>query len=429
MAVEFKLPELGENISAGDVVRVMVSAGDTLAKDQIVLEVETDKAAIEVPASVAGVIAEVKVKPGDKVKPGQTLLTLEETAGKFAPPEAPVPAPVPVSKPAEKNGASETPEPAAAPPPSRAPVPVETASDSGPAAPSVRRFAREIGVEISEVIGSGLGGRVSIEDVKAYSRARAAAAPGSTSAAPPAASAPLPDFSKWGAFERVPMSNVRKATARRMRASWTTVPHVTQNDKCDITEFEEWRKKASKETGVRITVTALLLKVCAAALAKFPQFNASVDESAGEILLKKYRSIGVAVDTDRGLLVPVIRDADKKTLPQLAGELARASEKAREKKLALEDMQGGCFTITNLGGIGGTGFSPIVNWPEVAILGVSRGRVEPVYSPGGFSPRTLMPLSLSYDHRVIDGADAARFLRWVCETVEQPLNLSLEDSL
>jgi pyruvate dehydrogenase E2 component (dihydrolipoamide acetyltransferase) len=425
MANEFKLPELGENITSGDVVRVLVNEGDTVTRNQPLVEVETDKAAIEVPSTAEGKVLSLKVKPGDKVAPGQVILVLDGEGGAAAEP-APAQKEAPAPEPRAENGRREE-----SPPAQPAPV-AAAAATSGPAAPSVRRFAREIGVDISEVTGSGLGGRISVEDVKAFARARAAS--GST-AAPSAgagggtAALPLPDFSKWGEIERTAMSNVRKATSRRMSASWNTVPHVTQHDKCDVTEFESWRKKVSKETGVRITVTALLLKVCSAALSKFPQFNASVDEGAGEIVLKKYRSIGVAVDTDRGLLVPVVRDVGKKTLAQLASELSQTAEKARDRKLSIEDMQGGCFTITNLGGIGGTAFTPIVNWPEVAILGVSRGQVEPVYGPGGFAPRTMLPLSLSYDHRVIDGADAARFLRWICETVQQPLNLSLEGHL
>ncbi|PCI37188.1 MAG: branched-chain alpha-keto acid dehydrogenase subunit E2 [Elusimicrobia bacterium] len=416
---DFKLPELGENINAGDVVRVLVAEGDSIKKEQPVIEVETDKAAIEVPSTVEGVVQRLNVKPGDTVKPGQVILTV---SGNEAPAPAPAPAaeaaPQPAPVPETSNGAT-----------SPVPIAVEPskAQDSGPAAPSVRRFAREIGVEISAVAGTGLGGRISIEDIKAHARTASGAGAVPVGAAP--AAVPLPDFSKWGEIERSALSNIRKATARHMRNAWSTVPHVTQNDLCDVTEFESWRKKASKETGVRITITPFLVQVCAAALAKFPQFNASLDEASGETILKKYRNIGVAVDTERGLLVPVIRHVDRKSLTSLAKELAETSAKARERKLSLDDMQGGCFTITNLGGIGGTGFTPIVNWPEVAILGVSRGRVEPVYGPGGFSPRTLLPLSLSYDHRAIDGADAARFLRWICETVEQPLNLSLEGGL
>jgi len=429
MANEFKLPELGENIDAGDVVRVLVAEGDTVKKDQALIEVETDKAAIEVPSTVEGVIESLKVKPGDKVKPGQVILTV---AG-----DAPAVAVEPIkenaeSQPALTNGASQTsaPVPTPAPTPTAVPdpAPVEGTSDSGPAAPSVRRFAREIGIDIAEVSGTGMSGRISIEDVKAHARSRSSSG-GSSPAAAPSATTPLPDFSKWGETERQAMTNVRKATSRHMRNAWSTIPHVTQNDSCDITEFEAWRKKASKEAGVHITITPFLLKVCAAALAKFPQFNASVDDSTGEIVFKKYRNIGVAVDTDRGLLVPVVRSVESKTLVALSTDLSELAGKARDKKLTLDDMQGGCFTITNLGGIGGTGFSPIVNWPEVAILGVSRGRIEPVYGPGGFAPRTMLPLSLSYDHRVIDGADAARFLRWICETVQQPLNLSLEGNL
>jgi len=295
-----------------------------------------------------------------------------------------------------------------------------------PAAPSVRRMARELGVDINQVAGTGPSGRISVDDVKGHAK-RLVASGGRGGAA---AAEPLPDFSRWGDVERQAMRAVRRKTAEHLSVAWQTIPHVTQFDLADITALEELRKKYAKQTeaaGGNLTVTAIAVKIVASALRVFPQFNASIDFGADEIVLKKYVNIGVAVDTDRGLLVPVIRNADQKNIVQLAVELAQLSEKARTRKIALEDMQGGCFSISNLGGIGGTYFTPIVNAPEVAILGISRASMQPVYQKdtGGFVPRMMLPLSLSYDHRVIDGADGIRFLRWVAEALEQPFLLAL----
>ncbi len=296
------------------------------------------------------------------------------------------------------------------------------------ASPSVRRLARELGVDISMVTGSGPRGRISHEDVKTEAR-RIVSHGGAERALPEAHRAPLPDFEKWGSVERRAMSGVRRKTAEHMSHAWTAVPHVTQHDRADITELEALRKRYAGKTeaaGGKLTVTAIALKIAASALEVFPQFNASIDVANEEIVYKSYTHIGVAVDTERGLLVPVIRDVDEKNILALSVELSRVAEKARNRKLTLEEMQGGCFTITNLGGIGGTSFTPIVNWPEVAILGISRGRMESVHVDGQFVPRLILPLSLSYDHRLIDGADAARFLRWVAEAFENPFLLSLE---
>jgi pyruvate dehydrogenase E2 component (dihydrolipoamide acetyltransferase) len=298
-----------------------------------------------------------------------------------------------------------------------------------PAAPSVRRLARELGVDINVVRGSGPRGRISMEDVKTHVKAvmksvAAGAAPMHGVAAPP-----LPDFSKWGAVERQRMTGIRRATARHLSHAWQTVPHVTQHDKADVSGIAELQKKLGKkveQAGGKLTMTAIALKVVASALKVYPQFAASVDLAHEEIIYKKYCHIGVAVDTDRGLLVPVIRDADHKNILELSVELGQKAEKARAGKLTLEEMQGGVFSITNLGGIGGMHFSPIVNSPEVAILGLSRSRMEPVWTAEKFEPRNVLPLSLSYDHRLIDGADAARFLRWVVEAFEQPFLLSFE---
>ncbi len=320
----------------------------------------------------------------------------------------------------EAADVEQIPESAPAPEPSRSGRVVA-------ASPSVRRLAREIGVDIGQVSGTGPSGRISIADVKAHAKKmnEGPRVPGASVAVT------LPDFTKWGQIERKPMSGIRLKTAQHMSTAWSNVPQVTQFDQADTTELEAHRKRFGEKTkaaGSKLTVTAILLKVAASALKAFPQFNASVDMAASEIVYKKYIHVGVAVDTDRGLLVPVIRDVDEKNILQISIELAQLAEKARNKKLSLEEMQGGTFTITNLGGIGGTNFSPIVNFPEVAILGVSRGGAEAVYHNGKFEPRTMLPLSLSYDHRVIDGADAARFLRWICEALQDPFLLGLEGS-
>jgi pyruvate dehydrogenase E2 component (dihydrolipoamide acetyltransferase) len=310
-------------------------------------------------------------------------------------------------------------------------VPKDISKNVVPAAPSVRRFAREIGVDIHQVRGTGPSGRISFNDVKAYAKnINEKIERGEFPAAGIGiARETLPDFSKWGIVDRQPMSNIRRKTAEHLSYSWSSVPHVTQFDKADITELEKLRGKFGKKVeaaGGKLTVTSVLLKVIASAMKVFPQFNSSVDMERNEIIYKKFYSIGVAVDTDRGLLVPVVRDVDKKNIIQLSIDLAEISRKARDKKLSLDDMQGGCFTISNLGGIGGTYFTPIVNSPEAAILGVSRSVFEPLYTDGKFEPRLMMPLSLSYDHRIIDGADAIRFLRWVINALENPFLLSLE---
>jgi len=297
-----------------------------------------------------------------------------------------------------------------------------------PAAPSVRRFARELGVEIGDVPGSGPGGRIGPDDVKSHVRSVVSSG-GPTFA--PARGHALPDFSKWGEVEIRPMSNIRRATAEHLDAAWRA-PHVTQHDKADVTELEEFRRRHGprvEKAGGKLTMTAILIKIAASAVQRHPQFGSSIDIANNAVVIKKYCHIGVAVDTPNGLLVPVVRDADRKSITEIASELAVLSQKARDRKLSLDDMAGGVFTISNLGGIGGTAFTPIINVPEVAILGVSRGSKEPVWrsTPAGgeFVAREMLPLSLSYDHRVIDGADAARFLRFVCDALEQPMTMVL----
>jgi pyruvate dehydrogenase E2 component (dihydrolipoamide acetyltransferase) len=438
VAIDFTLPELGENIAAGDVLRVLVKAGDVVAKDQPILELETDKATIEVPSSVAGQVKEIKVKAGDKVKVGQTILSVEGGDGaaepaavKDAEPAPPLPSVPPEAPRAVVQDREKVVDF------SRAvrSVSAEPVSDgpAAPAAPSVRRMARELGVEIGEVAGTGDDGRISIEDVKAHAKrlvtmAKSAPVAG-VAPSPLLAGVPLPDFSRWGSIERQPMRGVRRKTAEHLGAVWVSVPLVTQYDTADISGFEEVRKRHAKQTGesgAPLTVTALAIKIVAAALRKFPQFNVSLDMTAEEIIVKKYIHIGVAVDTDRGLLVPVIRDADSKSLLQVSSEVAELAAKARNRKLTLDEMQGATFSISNLGGIGGTNFTPLVNAPEVGILGISRARMEQVFRDGQFIARLMMPLALSYDHRAVDGADGARFLRWVAEVFEQPFLLSLQ---
>jgi pyruvate dehydrogenase E2 component (dihydrolipoamide acetyltransferase) len=301
-----------------------------------------------------------------------------------------------------------------------------------PASPAVRRLAREIGVNVDEVQGTGPGGRISQEDVKEHARRILSSVPSTAGAAGAAAGAraarALPDFQKWGEVDRQPLSNIRRVTADHLSYAWNAIPHVTQFDKADVTALEELRKKFKDQiakAGGNLTVTAMLVRILATAVRKFPQFNASIDTERGELIVKKYVNVGVAVDTDRGLLVPVIRNADRKNISEISIEINQLAARARDKKLTLEEMSGGCISVSNLGGIGGTYFTPIVNWPEVAILGVSRTITEPVWKETAFQPRQMLPLSLSYDHRVIDGADAMRFLRWVAEAIEQPFLLSL----
>jgi pyruvate dehydrogenase E2 component (dihydrolipoamide acetyltransferase) len=445
---EFMLPELGENVHQGDLVRLMVSPGGKVSEGQPVMELETDKAVVEVPSTISGVVKEVKVKEGETIKVGQLIFTLEGGAS-----PAPVKAkPVPVEHGSEQHDARvslhaaiqaegkteeqvlrpDQPQPSAA----SFAMPANLDRTAGmehrapvPAAPSVRRLARELGVDIHDVKGAGPGGRISEDDVKAHAKNLVSGVVPGVAGGARFTEPALPDFAKWGKIERVSMRGVRRKTAEHLREAWNTIPHVTQQDKADITELEQLRARfapRAQEAGGKMTITAIALKVVASALKVFPQFNASIDLAKEEIVYKQYINVGVAVDTDRGLLVPVIHDVDKKNIVELAAELTQISKKSKEKKLTPDDMTGGTFTITNLGGIGGTGFSPIVNHPEVAILGLSRSSTEPVWMNGKFEPRLVLPLSLSYDHRLIDGADAARFLRWVAEAFEQPFLLSVQ---
>jgi pyruvate dehydrogenase E2 component (dihydrolipoamide acetyltransferase) len=474
---DFTLPNLGEGVPHGDVLRVLVKPGDRIDRDQPVLELETDKATIEVPSSVAGTVKEIKVKPGDQVKTGQVVLVVDNGGGPAAaksepakdtpsPARAGASTPTDIQDEAEKEKApaadaaesrkrgEEAPKQRQTGPDAkdakdeasrkRAPVvdirerqtpaaptaPLPSAA-AAPASPSVRRVAREIGVDIAQVTGSGPNGRITEDDVKNFAKqilsslGGGALVPSSPRAIGGAA---LPDFAKWGEIERKPMTGIRRKTAEHLANAWVSIPHVTQFDKADMTVLEEIRPKYAPEAekaGGKLTVTAVLTKIVAMALRKFPQFNASIDVASESIVYKKYVHIGIAVDTEHGLLVPVVRHADQKNILQIAAEIQQLADKAKARKLTLDEMSGGSMSITNLGGIGGTSFTPIVNWPEVAILGVSRGAVEAVFKDGQFQPRQMLPLSLSYDHRVIDGADAIRFLRWVVDAVEQPFTVML----
>jgi len=485
MAEAFKLPELGENVEAGTVTKVMIDVGDHVEIDQPVLEIETDKAVLEVPSGVAGEVSKLLAKEGAEIRVGEPVFEYspngespkkdgakakssgdkstdddeadddeDEAEGKDAKQEDGKKKDdkkkdsrtkkAPAGKEAAKKSASKSKdddseqeddkgEDAEAASSEKEDRPRRRTGGPVPAAPSVRGFAREIGIDINDVTGSGPGGRISLQDVKDHARGintdvRGQAPAGST-ASPAAAAVNLPDFSRWGEVEYETMSGVRRRTAENMTLAWTTIPQVTQFDKADITELDTLRKQFSRQVeaaGGKLTMTAIIVKVIAAALKKFPQFNSSVDMANNEIIYKKYYNIGVAVDTDRGLLVPVVRDVDQKNLTELSIEITELAERARDRKTKLEEMQGGTFTVSNLGGIGGTGFSPIVNAPEVAILGIARTHVEPVYADGNLRPSSMLPLSLSYDHRVIDGADGARFLRWVCAALQQPFLLFLE---
>ena len=454
--LQFKLPELGENISSGDLVKLLIKPGDKVTNNQAVLELETDKATIEVPSNLEGTVKSVQVKEGDKVKVGQTIFTVEGRPGGAQVAEAEstgtggigtggqIPQEQPIGEPTKRI--TEQPPTAAprvdavvpdweneqlVPPAPDVPERVSPRTGKLPsdvaAAPSVRALAREIGVDITEVKGTGPHGRISVADVKAHARRRAHEFEKGTIGGRVIA-APLPDFTRWGAVERKPMTGIRRATAEHMQQAWM-IPHVTNNDRANITELEQLRKvfaKRVEEQGGKLTMTAIGLKIVASALRKFPQFAASIDLANEQVIYKDFINIGVAVDTERGLLVPVIRDVDRKNIIEIAVELQQVAQRARDRKLKPEEMEGSVFTITNLGGIGGSSFTPIINSPEVAILGMMRSSMEPVYVDGKFEPRLMLPLSLSYDHRLIDGADAARFLRWLCEAFEQPFLLSLQ---
>ncbi len=431
MAIEeIKVPDIGDFKNVA-IIELLVNVGDSITVDQSLLTLESDKATMEIPSSKAGVVKELKVKLGDKISEGSLILLLDvaETVTATAPV---VIAPAPAA-PAQRPEATLTPSSIEAVEPSELlPIPIPTHSADpltdeiafkrAYATPSVRRFARTLGVDLGKVTGSGRNGRILEQDVQAFVKkvltegvpAAASAAPVSTGSGIP--EIPAVDFSKFGEIETRPLSRIKKLSGTSLHRSWLNVPHVTQFDDADITDLEQFRKdlaEEGKKHNVKVTMLTFLLKACAAALKQYPDFNASLDPSKENLILKKYFHIGVAVDTPDGLVVPVIRDVNQKGLFDLAAELGEISKKARDKKLSAADMQGASFTISSLGGIGGTAFTPIVNAPEVAILGVSKSSMKPVYQDGQFVPRLILPLSLSYDHRVIDGAAAARFTTYL----------------
>jgi pyruvate dehydrogenase E2 component (dihydrolipoamide acetyltransferase) len=445
MAQEYRLPDPGEGIHEADIVEVCVAEGDTVHEGDIILHIETDKAAVEVPAPFTGVIEAIRVQPGDTVAVGEVLMTFTAEEAKKKRQQRPAeearqartrqrqPQPASTAQTVGRAASPAAPKEEAAPRPQgkRQAPPV-------PASPATRRLAMELDVDLHEVAGSGPGGRVTAEDVQACAeRAKAAAqpkeAPPQRTAAPPrgrplvAEVPPLPDFSRWGPVEEEHLSGVRRATARRMMLAWSQIPHVMHQDVADITELEAFRcrhQAAIAQQGGQLSLTVLLLPAVAAVLKRFPRFNASLDPDGGRLIVKQYYHIGVAVDTERGLLVPVVRDVDRKSLAELARELPALIERARQGALSREDLQGGTFTITNPGPIGGTAFTPIINYPEVAILGLASARLEPVVQGDlddyTIVPRRRLPLHLAFDHRVNDGAAAARFMRTIIDTLHDP---------
>lgn len=417
------VPDIG-NYKDVPVIDVSVKVGDVVKAEQALLTLETDKATMDVPAPFDGVVKEIKVKVGDKVSDGTLIMLIEASAATSTAPAAPAPqptTPAPVAKPA----------PAVAIPAAVAPSAIATTpSGSAHASPSIRRFARELGVDLTLVKGSGEKGRVTKDDVQNFVKQSLAQPRGAATgnALPGLLPWPDVDFAKFGEIESKPLSRIKKISGANLHRNWVMIPHVTQFEEADISEMEAFRKELGAEyakQNIKITPLAFMLKAAAITLKHFPDFNASLDASGENLVLKKYIHIGVAVDTPDGLMVPVIRDVDQKGIVQLAKELGDVSAKAREKKITAADMQGGCFTISSLGGIGGTSFTPIINAPEVAILGVSRSSMKPVWKDGEFVPRLMLPLSLSYDHRVIDGAAGARFTTYLAHVLSDMRRLAL----
>lgn len=444
MVMDIVLPDIGEQVESGTVVAVLVAAGDTVAKDDGIVEVETDKAVVEIPSPADGTIVEILVKEGDTLRIGDVVARLDrgdsssggDKPEEEAPPKQAAEEPAdeePVagglaSAPAKKDPkAASLPDEAAVRPEARQTGPPPSDTMPVPAAPSVRRLARELGIDIRRVNGSGPGGRISEKDVKDFVKSMASAGMGGDVLARDAATAKaLPDFTRFGSVRTEDMSTVRRLTSESMSLAWRTMPHVTQFDSADVTHILEWLATVNKKAGPsggKVTITAVLLRVIAESLRKFPRFNASLDVQERLIHLKEYIHIGLAVDTERGLLVPVIRDVDKKTVHDIAREMNDLVDRTRNKRVQPDELEGGTFTLSNQGAIGGSNFTPIIYWPQAAILGVSRAALEPVYRNGQWEPRSRLPLSLSYDHRLNDGADAARFLRWICNALEYPAAL------
>ena len=423
--VEVKVPDIGDFTDI-PVIEILVKPGDSVKKEDSLISLESDKATMEVPSTHAGVVKEIKVKLGDKVSMGSVVLVLEESAGAAAAAPvaaAPAPASAPESAPASVRATPPAP-PAEAAAPKPAPL---AASGAGPAAanaapvpgnvhasPSIRAFARELGVDLTKVKGTALKGRITKEDVQGFvktelSKPKGAAGAGGAFAFP---EMPYVDFTKFGEIEKRPLSRIKKLSGNNLARNWVMIPHVTQQDEADITEVEAFRVKTNEEnakSGVKLTMLAFLIKASVAALKKFPEFNASLEPGGENLILKKYYNIGFAADTPNGLVVPVIKNADQKSVIDIAREMGELSVKAREGKLSPGEMSGGCFSISSLGGIGGIFFTPIINAPEVAILGVSKSSMKPIWNGKEFVPRLILPMSLSYDHRVVDGASGARF--------------------
>jgi pyruvate dehydrogenase E2 component (dihydrolipoyllysine-residue acetyltransferase) len=446
MSKEIVLPELGDGIETGEVVNILVSTGDDVAQDSVLLELETDKAVIELPSPQSGKIASVRIKKGDTVKVGQVLFTLESADASSEKPET---EPQEEKKPeeakqhTEDKKAKEDKQPVAeegqaasvkgesqdvsSQPDDQKPT-AEDGKTTGkliPAGPATRRLARDLGIDLSTVKGTARGGRITPDDIKAHAKLllRAGSFPG----AQPVEE--LPDFSQWGPIETKPLPSLRRKVAENLSSAWPRVPLVTQFDEADITELENMRKKNIeyvKQKGGKLTMTVFVLKAVVAALKALPQFNASLDMTHKELIYKKYFNVGVAVDTPAGLIVPVLKNVDQKSFTELAIELTELSEKARSRKVALEDLRGGNISISNLGGIGGTGFTPLVSPPDVAVVGLSRNKLVPVWRQDRFQPRLILPFSVSYDHRVIDGADAVRFSRSIAHELETYQELLLE---
>jgi pyruvate dehydrogenase E2 component (dihydrolipoamide acetyltransferase) len=427
--VEIKVPDIGD-FKEVEVIELLVKPGDTVKAEQSLITVESDKASMEIPSSHAGVVKELKVKIGDKVTEGSLILMLEADASAAA--TAPAPASAPAAPAATSAPQSApTPVPTPAPQPasvSTAPAAVAAANSNGQkshASPSVRKFARELGVELSRVSGSGPKGRILLEDVQGFVKgvmSGSSAAPAAGGGGGGMSLLPWPslDFSKFGETELQPLSRIKKISGPNLHRNWVMMPHVTQFDDADITELEEFRKSANEslaKSGVKLTMLAFVIKASVSALKKFPAFNASLDANGENLILKHYYHIGFAADTPNGLVVPVVKNADKKGVAEIAKEMGELSAQARDGKLKPADMQGASFTISSLGGIGGTKFTPIINAPEVAILGLSKSTIQPVWDGKQFAPRLIMPLSLSYDHRVIDGAMGARFIVYLGEVL------------
>jgi len=436
MPRQFVLPDLGEGLTEAEIVAVLVREGDVIPEDAPLLEVETDKARVEIPSPMGGRVDKIHVEPGQTVKVGAVLVTFADVeSGAVA--AAPDPGSV-ATPPSPAMPPSVAAPPSAATPPSVAPAAPSSRSGPVPATPSTRRLARELGVDLRAVLPTGPGGRVTDDDVRAAAArastpARAApprpAPAAATPLAPAALAPPLPRFEQWGPVERAPLSHLRRTIAERMTLSASIIPHVTHFDRADITDLDALIRtnlEAARARGVTLTLTGFLLKAAAVALAAHPQFNASLDAASGELIVKRYHHLGIAVATERGLIVPVIRDVDKKPLLAVARELASLAQRVREGKATLDDLRGGTFTITNIGALGGTGAIPIINYPEVAILAVARAREEAVVRGGTIVPRLILPLTLTFDHRVADGADGARLAADLVRLLEHPDQLLLE---